>query len=279
MARRPRLTVPGIPWHIIQRGNNRGPCFYTDNDYQRYLDTLREQAVLAGCHIHAYVLMSDHIHLLLTPEAENSAALLMKHLGQRYVQYVNRTYQRSGSLWEGRFRSCLTQSEEYVLMCYRYIELNPVRANMVPHPRDYRWSSFLSNAEGRQDCMLTAHPEYLRLGCAELERQIAYSSLFRARLDPEGLRAIRAATNGNFVLGGQRFQQDMADQLQRRVTPGKSGRPVRKPRISTDNPQHYNLRYRNVVCHQLARERGDGRAPGNTGLLNLFQHKEDTEED
>lgn len=231
MARRPRLAVPGIPWHIIQRGNNRSACFYTDDDYQRYLETLHEQAARVGCHVHAYVLMSNHVHLLLTPQEQDSAACLMKHLGQRYVQYVNRTYRRSGTLWEGRFRSCLTQGEEYVLACYRYIELNPVRANLVPHPRDYRWSSFQANANGIRDALLTPHPEYLRLGPTAQERQTAYQSLFRAHLDPDRIRAIREATNGNFVLGGSRFQQDIALRLERRVTRGKSGRPSRNDKL------------------------------------------------
>lgn len=141
MPRRARLSLPGIPWHIIQRGNSRSVCFYDEEDCRRYLDELSELAPRFGCAVHAYVLMTNHVHLLLTPVREDSAALLMKHLGQHYVQYVNRVYRRSGTLWEGRFRSCLTQSEDYVLACYRYIELNPVRAGMVRHPGDYRWSS------------------------------------------------------------------------------------------------------------------------------------------
>jgi len=124
MPRRARIVVPGIPWHIIQRGNNRSACFYRDDDYHRYLDTLSEQVRKYDCRIHAYCLMTNHVHLLLTPEYEKSASLLMKHLGQRYVQYINRTYRRTGTLWEGRFKSCLAQSEEYVLACYRYIELH-----------------------------------------------------------------------------------------------------------------------------------------------------------
>lgn len=155
MPRRARLAVPGIPWHIIQRGNNRSPCFYADEDYRRYLDTLAEQAVKYDCAIHAYVLMTNHVHLLLTPQQEDSAALLMKHLGQRYVQYINRTYRRSGTLWEGRFKSCLAQEERYVLTCYRYIELNPVRANMVARPEDYRWSSYHTNGIGQPDPLIT----------------------------------------------------------------------------------------------------------------------------
>ncbi len=128
MPRRARLAIAGIPWHIIQRGNNRSACFYDDVDYRKYLDLLEEQAHKHGCLVHAYALMTNHVHLLVTPERKDSAALMMKNLGQRYVQYINRTYCRSGTLWEGRFRSCLAQSEAYVLACYRYIELNPVRA-------------------------------------------------------------------------------------------------------------------------------------------------------
>jgi putative transposase len=157
MARRARLSVPGIPWHIIQRGNNRSACFFSDADYTIYLRHLAELATKFECAIHSYVLMTNHVHLLLTPQNEDSAALLMKNLGQRYVQYINRTYRRSGTLWEGRFRSCLVQSESYLLACYRYIELNPVRENMVRHPREYRWSSYRSNAEGKTDALIAPH--------------------------------------------------------------------------------------------------------------------------
>ena len=132
MPRRARLAIPCIPWHIIQRGNNRNACFYDNSDYQYFLDPLREQAAKYHCSVHAYCLMTNHVHLLLTPAAHDSASLLMKHLGQRYVQHVNRLYQRSGTLWEGRFRSCLVQENNYVLACYRYIEMNPLRAGMLP---------------------------------------------------------------------------------------------------------------------------------------------------
>jgi putative transposase len=145
----------------------------------------------------------------------------MKHLGQRYVQYINRTYRRSGTLWEGRFRSCLTQSEDYVLSCYRYIELNPVRANMANHPRDYRWSSYGMNGKGEPDRVVTTHEEYLRIG------RIAYCDLFRAHLDAERIQEIRKATNGNYALGNERFKAEVEQALRRRATPGKSGRPVR----------------------------------------------------
>ena len=225
MPRRARLSVAGIPWHIIQRGNNRSVCFHAEEDYRRYLDELAEQSKRFGCTIHAYVLMTNHVHLLLTPETTDSAGQMMKHLGQRYVQYVNRVYRRSGTLWEGRFRSCLTQSEDYVLACYRYIELNPVRAGMVRHPRDYRWSSFHKNGDGKSDAVVTPHEQYLGLGRTEDARRECYRALFKAHLDPQVISQIRSATNGNVVLGSKRFEEQIAKMLKRRVTRGKAGRP------------------------------------------------------
>jgi len=228
MPRRARMYLPGMPYHVVQRGNNREACFYDEMDYRYYLQTLKKQADKYRCRLHAYVLMTNHVHLLLTPEEEDSAALMMKQLGQRYVQYINRTYRRSGTLWEGRFKSCLAQDETYVLTCHRYIELNPVRANMVDHPRDYTWSSYRAHAEGRHNPLLTPHPEYQQLGQTDSERQTAYRSLFKAHLDPDTLKTIRTATNGNYVLGDNRFQEHIARMLNRRVTPGKSGRPTKE---------------------------------------------------
>ncbi|MDQ3566033.1 MAG: transposase [Pseudomonadota bacterium] len=225
MPRRSRLSLPGIPWHIIQRGNNRSACFFAEDDYRFYLDRLTELSKKFGAAVHAYVLMTNHVHLLLTPERADSAALTMKHLGQRYVQYINRTYKRSGTLWEGRFRSCLAQSEDYVLACYRYIELNPVRAGIVRHPREYRWSSYRANAEAKVDDLVSAHKQYLRLGRDLRERREAYRALFKAHLDDTLVTQIRAATNGNYALGNQRFQLDIERALGRRATKGKAGRP------------------------------------------------------
>lgn len=232
MPRRARLSLPGIPWHIIQRGHNRSVCFHAEDDYQFYLHYLKEFADKFGCALHAYVLMTNHVHLLLTPMREESAALLMKHLGQRYVQYVNRTYRRTGTLWEGRFRSCLTQSEDYVLACYRYIELNPVRAGMVVRPQDYRWSSYHANGLGRASAALTSHDEYLRLGREAMERREAYRALFRAHVDEALTGEIRDATNGNFVLGDKRFQDQIAHVLGRRVVRAKAGRPVKQAEVA-----------------------------------------------
>lgn len=225
MPRRSRLSLSGIPWHIIQRGNNRSACFFAEEDYRLYLQFLQELARRFDCAVHAYVLMTNHVHLLLTPPQENSAALLMKHLGQRYVQHVNRTYGRSGTLWEGRFRSCLTQSEDYVLACYRYIELNPVRAGIVGQPEDYRWTSYPANALGRADALITPHDEYVRLGRQDETRREAYRGLFTTRLNAETATKIRQATNGNLALGEAIFQKEVERALGRRARRGRPGRP------------------------------------------------------
>jgi len=151
--------------------------------------------------------------------------MLMKNSGQRYVQYINRTYQRNSTLWEGRFRSCLAQSEDYVLACYRYIELNPVRANRVGHPREYLWSSYKANAEGKKSKFITPHDQYMQLDHRSLERRKAYRGLFKAYTEQPFDNEIRVATNGNYVLGNTKFQEQIAKTLGRRVTRGKAGWP------------------------------------------------------
>ncbi|MEW5789800.1 MAG: transposase [Pseudomonadota bacterium] len=227
MPRRARVALPNIPLHIIQRGNNRQVCFFAEEDYRVYLDWLRDHAGKTGCRVHAYVLMTNHVHLLLSSDSANGPGALMKALGQRYVQYVNRTYRRSGTLWEGRFRSCLTQEEGYLLSCQRYIELNPVRAGMVAHPADYRWSSYQANGQGEVDPLLRPHELYLGLGRDAGAREAAYRESFRYQLDPGLVDEIRRATNGNFALGNSRFADQIAAALGRRVTPGRAGRPRR----------------------------------------------------
>jgi putative transposase len=229
MPRRARLLLPGVPIHLIQRGNNRSPCFYAEEDYGFYLDHLTEQAAKHHCAIHAYCLMTNHVHLLLTPQQENSLGGMMKALGQRYVQYVNRTYRRSGTLWEGRFRSCLLQDEAYVLACYRYIELNPVRACMVAHPAEYRWSSYRANAQGEAAALLAPQALFLGLGGDGADRQAAYRELFRYELEPGTINEIRQATNGNYALGDGRFVAEVERMLGRRVSRGKPGRPFKSP--------------------------------------------------
>lgn len=225
MPRRPRLSLPNTPLHLIQRGNNRQACFIADEDYRFYLDWLAEYAGKTGCRIHAYVLMTNHVHLLVSSARGAAPGEMMKGLGQRYVQYVNRTYRRSGTLWEGRYRSCPTQTEDYLLACQRYIELNPVRAGMAEHPAEYRWSSYRANAQGESDALIQPHAVYDALGPDAAGRQAAYRELFRYELEPESVDEIRRATNGNYALGSDLFAEQIAAALGRRVTPGKSGRP------------------------------------------------------
>jgi putative transposase len=174
MPRRARITMAGMPVHLIQRGNNRHACFFADEDHFCYLHHVKELADKFDCWVHAYVLMTNHVHLLVTPDSAQGISLLMKHLGQRYVQYINRSYRRNGTLWEGRFRSCIVQSEAYLLRCQRYIELNPVRADMVSHPRDYPWSSYRANAEGQPSSLVSPHALFENLGRTAQERRAAY---------------------------------------------------------------------------------------------------------
>jgi putative transposase len=201
LPRQARQAVADIPWHIIQRGHDRHACFFADGDYQFYLRHLKEQASQHGCSIHAYVLMTNHVHMLVTPDTRDGVSLMMKNLSQRYVQYINRTYERRGTLWEGRFRSCLTLSDSYALACHRYIELNPVRANMVELPIDYRWSSYSANAEGRANSLVTPHSVYLALGTDDLARRRRYRALVQSGLNEDTLNKIRYAINSNTVLG------------------------------------------------------------------------------
>ena len=232
MPRRSRIIVPDIPLHIIQRGNNRQSCFFADEDYLFYLDWLEEYARSTGCSIHAYVLMTNHVHLLLTPRKWDSAANLMKRLGQRYVQYINRTYTRSGTLWEGRFRSCIIQQQQYLFICQRYIEMNPVRAGMVEHPGEYRWSSYQVNGQGKQSDLISPHFLYQSLGRTDTERLTAYRALFGHDLESGDIDKIRKSTNGNFALGTTRFNEEISEMLGRRVTPGKVGRPKKETAVS-----------------------------------------------
>src|ERR1700694_2194333 len=164
MPRRARIMLAGVPVHVIQRGNNRGPCFVNDEDRNFYLFHLGRNLGRFECELHAYCLMTNHVHLLLTSKGAENCAVLMKHMGQLHSQYFNKRYKRTGSLWEGRFRSCLVQSDSYVLACYRYIELNPVRAGMVSSAAQYFWSSYATNAEGRTNGLLQPHPAYESLG-------------------------------------------------------------------------------------------------------------------
>lgn len=228
MVRLARYDVPGIPQHVIQRGNNRGVTFVADEDYAFYLDCLADAAARNDCAVHAYVLMTNHVHLLVTPQAADGVGRMMQSLGRRYVRYFNRVQQRTGTLWEGRYRATLVEAASYFLACCRYIEMNPVRAGMVATPDDYPWSSWCAHADGAETPLLTEHPEYRAQGATPAERQTAYRALFSAILDESAVTAIRDATNKAWALGGERFKEELTHLTERRLAPGKPGRPRKK---------------------------------------------------
>jgi len=228
MARKARIVLPGVPQHVIQRGNNRQACFYAEEDYRFYLECLEKATKKFDCEIHAYVLMTNHVHLLVTSPQAYGISQMMQSVGRRYVRYINHTYRRSGTLWEGRYKSSLVQDERYLLTCYRYIELNPVRARMVEAPGDYKWSSYRNNGFGQADTVITPHEQYLMLGNDKDQRSQYYRELFRHHLDDKQLHEIREAVNQELVLGNGRFKDEIEQVLQRRVRPGKPGRPCVK---------------------------------------------------
>jgi putative transposase len=229
MPRPSRLILPGVAVHVVQRGNNRVPCFRHDNDYLMYLAHLRRLSEKHDCALHAYCLMTNHVHLLLTPQTAGACTGLMRDLGQRYVQYFNDRHERTGTLWEGRFRSCIAESALYVLGCYRYIELNPVRAGMVDHPTGYLWSSYAVNCGLRSDPLVSYHPEYLALAIDAESRHSAYRALFDQRLEPGLQKAIRDATNGGYPLASDAFKRRVLTPLGYRTEPGQVGRPAKSP--------------------------------------------------
>jgi putative transposase len=191
MPRPNRPDVPGVPQHVIQRGNDRQPCFFTESDNLRYHNDLREVALREGCAVHAYVLMTNHVHLLMTPSRRGAVARVMQSLGRRYVRYVNDRYNRTGTLWEGRYKACLVDEGDYLMQCHRYIELNPLRAGMVADPSDYSWSSHRANAYGTHDPLVLPHPAYMALSLDPAERLRAYRALVMETVGATEVEAIR----------------------------------------------------------------------------------------
>lgn len=218
MPRPPRAVLPGQPLHIIQRGVNRCACFVDDADRVRYKHALGSASARAGCAIHAYVLMTNHVHLLLTPNDAGSAGRMMQTIGRRYVRYFNDRHGRSGTLWEGRYRSTMVESDRYFLACSRYVESNVVRAGMVARPDLYRWSSYGCNAEGEPDAIVTPHPCYLALDRRPALRRASYRALFSSPFDTGVLDAIRRATNDGTVLGEAPHREWLEASLNRRLT-------------------------------------------------------------
>ena len=226
MARLPRFCPAGHPQHIVQRGNNRQLCFALSDDYASYAHWLKEYAAEFDVDIHAWVFMTNHTHLLATPKTDESISLMMQSLGRRYVRYFNRSYHRTGTLWEGRFKSCLVQAEDYLLEVHRYIELNPVRAKMVADPAEYHWSSYHYNALGRESAFCKPHDVYLRLSADAEKRKQAYQALFEKPQNRATVTSIRDALQKNLALGSDRFKRNIEVLYGRRVSEDKSGRPM-----------------------------------------------------
>jgi len=225
MARLPRFCPAGLPQHIIQRGNNRSTCFASEQDFAAYANWLKEYAQQFDVAVHAWVFMTNHVHLLVTPATDNGVSLLMQSLGRRYVQYFNYRHKRTGTLWEGRFRSCLVDSQHYLLACYRYIELNPVRAKMVSHPSAYKWSSYHCNALGVATELCTPHEEYIALGKQPARRCINYQALFDTAKDSELALTITAAATKGMALGNVDFKTRIERLYGHRVSKARMGRP------------------------------------------------------
>jgi putative transposase len=236
MPRTPRLVLPGIPLHVVQRGNDRKACFRHEHDRLLYLDELRTLCRDAQCAVHAYVLMTNHVHLLMTPNDQGGIGRLMQALGRRYVRHFNDRYQRTGTLWEGRYRAGPVDGEAYLLRCHRYIELNPVRAGMVAVPGDYRWSSYVGNALGEDDSLLTPHAAYFALGADSDERQRAYRDLVAEAVPDHETAFIRQQLQRQHVLGDAPFRKAIEAVAARRVGPGTIGRPKKERGGGTSPP-------------------------------------------
>jgi putative transposase len=228
MPRRPRIHLDGLPLHIVQRGHNREPCFFAEEDYFTYLHWLSEALKQEACVLHAYALMTNHVHLLITPKRAESVPKLIIALGRRYVQYINTTYRRTGTLWDSRYKSSLIQADTYLLTCMRYIELNPVRAAMVDDPAHYRWTSYKTNALGQASALITSHTVYQQLGSSDKTRQAAYRALFRSELDKEAIDDLRLALNQNQPLGNSRFYAKIEKMTGVRREAKPRGRPRTK---------------------------------------------------
>jgi putative transposase len=224
MPRKPRFYLPDVPAHVMQRGHNRSPVFFDNEDYLEYLRILKVMAEKYECMIHAYVLMTNHIHLLLTPASQNSISLMFQGLGRQYVTYINKTYGLSGTLWEGRHKGNPIDSDVYFLACMRYIELNPMRAGMCTGPADYRWSSYAANALGEANSILVPHEKYCQLGDDMSIRQNNYLTLLSERLDADVISDFRKGVQSGTPIGCEYFKQRIEEILKCKI--GYTGRVI-----------------------------------------------------
>ena len=234
MGRQSRINIVGVPQHIVQTGHNRLPCFFDDEDYQFYLKSLRTASDQYQVEIHAYVLLPNSIQIIATPRIDKGISSMMQSLGRRYVQYVNHRYKRSGTLWEGRYKSSLIDSENYLLTCYRYVELRPLHLGLVENLEEYPWSSYHHHCGEKKDWLIQDHRLFNALGDKDDERCNAYSSSFRYRFDRRMIDFIAETVNMGQVLGGDAFKDNIEAIANHRVRPLKRGRPKKKTTIAEE---------------------------------------------
>jgi REP-associated tyrosine transposase len=228
MPRPTRTCIPGYPHHVVQRGNNRNVTFYGQRDYRKYLTILANAADEHGSAIHAYVLMTNHVHLLITPNSSDGLSLTMQAVGRSYVQYINKCYERTGTLWEGRFKSSVVDSDHYCLACYRYIDLNPVRAGIVVEPLDYPWSSYRCNALAHMSDFLVPHATYVQLGTTKKARATRYRVLIRGALSESSINDIRYGIAKGLPVGSDQFKGKIEEYLGYPLGTREVGRPAKK---------------------------------------------------
>jgi len=226
MPRKVRFYAAGIPSHIVQRGNNKQVCFFCDDDYGFYMKALGEALIENNVKLHAFVLMTNHVHLLMTPSDHEGISKVMQSVGRKYVRYINGIYNRTGTLWEGRHKASLIDSERYLLICQRYIELNPVRAKMVDAPEEYTWSSYQQNGVGKTIKSLTPHDEYLKLGQSKQSRINNYRDLFSHHISSEQIHHIRECLTHNYPFGDTEFKTQLEQTLEVKIGQLKQGRPM-----------------------------------------------------
>lgn len=226
MPRKVRFYAAGIPSHIVQRGNNKQACFFCDDDYGFYIKALSEALIEYKVKLHAFVLMTNHVHLLMTPSDHEGISKVMQSVGRKYVRYINGIYNRTGTLWEGRHKASLIDSERYLLICQRYIELNPVRAKMVDSPEEYTWSSYQHNGVGKTLQCITLHDEYLKLGQSQQSRLNNYRELFTQQISSEQLHHIRECLIHNYPFGDEEFKTQIEQTLDVKIGQLKQGRPI-----------------------------------------------------
>ncbi|WP_101756922.1 transposase [Oceanicoccus sp. KOV_DT_Chl] len=228
MPRKPRYFLPNVPVHVVQRGHSRSPVFFEAQDYATYSYWVKEAALRYEIDVHAFVLMTNHVHLLMTPKLSGSVSKFMQYVGRRYVPYFNHKYGKSGSIWEGRFKASLVQDDRYLLTVMRYIELNPVRALMVELPSQYRWSSYVHNIAVREISFVKYHSVYMNLGANQDERVTAYKDLFKSHIDKEVMLNIGRAWQTGTPLVNDDFKRTVEEQLGKKVGHDRRGRPGKR---------------------------------------------------